>query len=308
MPQEWQAFSTLVVQPQTSPGSMWTLGFFHPAPFGWFFLQIWVVPYVHVLSRTQERPSAELWSSPCVLLSLLCPVGSSHTASLNSKFCLLSSGRQLGSSSLFWPEYFLQASASWGNLRTASSVSPLSGITVLCSQIANVWNQVFKIHLVLYFSYCTQEGESGPCYSTVVRSSGPYPNFYSDHFLKLLCGFITHMYISRDYRLVLPIKNYYTSFKSVLIYRILLHPFLSFHVICGRTGLFDLWFLMLWILLVNICGSVPSHMALVFCVSCHGVAPELWSDLGSISLVRLQGFCPLQPGGTQCRWTLFLWC
>lgn len=216
MPQEWQAFFTPV-------GAATDVTWFYVNSRCFSPCSFWVVlspdlgsslcPRAQQYSRDALCRALEL----CVLLSLLCPVDSSHTASLNSEFCLLSSGRQLGSSSLFWPEYFLQASASWGNLRTASSVSLLSGITVLCSQIANVWNQVDKIHLVLYFSYCTQEGESGPCYCFVVRSSGPYPNFYSDHFLKLLCSFIIHMHISRNYRLVLPIKHYYTPFKSVLI-------------------------------------------------------------------------------------------
>ena len=114
----------------------------------------------------------------------------------------------------------------------------------------------------------------------------------------LLCSFITQMYISRNDRLVLPFKNYYTSFKSILTYRILLHAFIFVSLYLWKN-----W--MVWLVVSHALGVAGEYLwcefntLLVFCIFCSWVAdPEVWSDLGSVSWARSQWCCALSQGGT----------
>ena len=67
----------------------------HLTPLEWFFPQISILSLRARVISTPGMPSAGLWSALHALLSssALCPVDSSHTACLNSYFCLLNAGR-----------------------------------------------------------------------------------------------------------------------------------------------------------------------------------------------------------------------
>lgn len=97
--------------------------------------------------------------------------------------------------------------ASWGNLRTCFIYYPCLRGNSLFIQISNVWKQGLFSHCIfgLYVSYFGQAGKSGPY--NFIRSSDPYPGFYSDCILILFCHFITYVNIFRQDSLVLPIQK-----------------------------------------------------------------------------------------------------